>query len=170
MVYLFALVVVVIGIVLLVQSERKRKSIGLPRGRVIYSDTGSWGEVDKPFYDRHLGLTGKPDYLVEAGEKLIPVEVKSARAPTAPYDAHIFQLAAYCFLVESHFGRRPPYGILHYADRTYAIDYTFELEEALLDVVEDMRQLERKRVVYRSHEQPARCKGCGYRSICDQRL
>lgn len=170
MAYLFALIVVVIGIVLLLQSERKRRSVGLPRGRVIYSDTGSWGEVDQPLYDRHLGLTGKPDYLVESGENLIPVEVKSTRAPAAPYDAHIFQLAAYCLLVESHFGRRPPYGILHYADRTYAIDYTFAMEEALLDVVDNIRQSERKRVISRSHEQPARCKGCGYRGICDQRL
>ena len=66
-----------------------------------------------------LGLVGKPDYLVESAGQLIPVEVKSTRNSNAPYDAHIFQLAAYCLLVQRQLGKRPPYGILHYANRTY---------------------------------------------------
>ena len=159
-----------VAIVLLSLANRRRKDSGLPYGRLIASDTGAWGPVSDPLYNRQLGLTGKPDYMVESGSDLIPVEVKSSRAPSAPYDAHIFQLAAYCLLVESHFGRRPPYGILRYADRTFAIDYTNELEGALLELIEEMRNDERRRSVNRSHDQPGRCIHCGYRSTCDQHL
>lgn len=170
MLYLLAFVLLLVGVFLYYQAERRRESAGLPRGRVISTDTGDWGPVAAPLYDRFLGLTGKPDYLVASGGDLIPVEVKSIRAPAAPYDSHIYQLAAYCLLVESHYDQRPPYGILQYNDRSFAIDYTFELEEELLEVIESMRQHERLSIVNRSHSQPARCARCGYRSRCDQRL
>jgi CRISPR-associated exonuclease Cas4 len=59
---------------------------------------------------------------------------------------------------------------LHYANRTFAIDYTPELESALLDVLEEMRTQERRREVERSHDSPERCAHCGFRSVCDQAL
>lgn len=170
MLFWLGLLLAVVAVALLGLANRRRKESGLPYGRLIASDTGAWGPVSDPLYNRELGLTGKPDYLVESGSDLIPVEVKSSRAPSAPYDAHIFQLAAYCLLVESHFGRRPPYGILRYADHTFAIDYTNELEAALLELIEEMRNDERRRSVNRSHDQQGRCIRCGYRSTCDQHL
>jgi CRISPR-associated exonuclease Cas4 len=165
-----ALLLALLAGVMLFQANRRRQASGLPPGRVISTDTSAWGAVEQPLYDHRLHLTGRPDYLVETGGDLVPVEVKSARAPDAPYDSHIYQLAAYCLLVESHYGRRPPYGILKYANRTFAVDYTFELEESLLDLLDEMREQERKRTVARSHELAARCARCGYRSTCDQRL
>lgn len=152
------------------QSGRQRRQAGLPGGRVIYSDTRSWRAVERPLYDHSLGLAGKPDYLVRQGRSIIPVEVKSRRAPEAPYDAHIFQLASYCLLVEKNYRVRPPYGILHYHDRDFAIDYTPELEFALMDLLADMRRDERKEEVHRSHEQATRCVRCGFRNLCDQSL
>jgi len=152
------------------QSGRQRRQAGLPGGRVIYSDTRGWGAVERPLYDHSLGLAGKPDYLVRQGGSIIPVEVKSRRAPEAPYDAHIFQLASYCLLVEKNYHVRPPYGILHYNDRDFAIDYTPELEFALMDLLADMRRDERKDEVDRSHEQATRCTRCGFRNLCDQSL
>ncbi len=152
------------------QSSRQRRQAGLPAGRVIYSDTRGWGAVERPLYDHALGLAGKPDYLVRQGGSIIPVEVKSRRAPDSPYDAHIFQLASYCLLVEKTYHVRPPYGILHYKDRDFAIDYTPELEFALMDLLADMRRDELKDEVHRSHEQAARCARCGFRHLCDQSL
>jgi CRISPR-associated exonuclease Cas4 len=164
------LFLVVLAVILLWISARQRKAAGLPGGRVIYSDTKSWGNVDQPLYDPSLNLTGKPDYLVQKGEQLIPVEVKSRRVSQAPYDSHVYQLAAYCLLVHRVFGKRPPYGILHYSNRTFAIDYTPELESALLDLVVAMRTQQYRRSVDRSHEAPERCFRCGYRNLCDQAL
>lgn len=155
---------------LLWQSSRQRKEAGLPGGRVIYTDTRAWGPVEKPLFDARLNLTGKPDYLVEQDGHIIPVEVKTGRTPEAPRDAHVFQLAAYCLLVERTYGVRPTHGILHYPDRTFAIDYSAELESALLDLLADMRIQERQGEADRSHEDSGRCARCGYRKHCDQRL
>ena len=159
-----------IALIIFWQSGRQRHEAGLPGGRVIYTDTGGWGKVERPLYYQALKLTGKPDYLVRQNGIVIPVEVKSGRAPESPYDSHIFQLASYCLLVEKTYGKRPPYGIIHYNDRDFAIDYTPELEYALMDLLADMRRDEIKEDVARSHEQPPRCARCGYRNLCDQSL
>jgi CRISPR-associated exonuclease Cas4 len=151
-------------------SGRQRRASGLPGGRIIYTDTRGWGRVEKPLYDRDLGLTGKPDYLVEQNDRIIPVEVKSGRTPEAPYDSHIFQVAVYCLLVHKAYGKRPPHGIIHYPGRDFAVDYTAELENALLNLVADMRIDGRRADVPRSHEDQQRCRGCGFRESCDQRL
>jgi CRISPR-associated exonuclease Cas4 len=159
-----------LAIALLWQAWRRQKAIGLPSGRVIYADTRKWGPLEEPLYDPELGLVGKPDYLVEEKEKLIPVEVKSSPVSAAPYDGHIFQLAAYCLLVQRQFDKRPPYGILHYPNRTFAVDYTPELEAALLDRLEAMRAQDKRKDIQRSHDSAARCSRCGFRAVCDQRL
>ncbi|MEW6402877.1 MAG: CRISPR-associated protein Cas4 [Chloroflexota bacterium] len=152
------------------QSNRQRKAAGLPGGRIIYTDTRGWGKLEKPLFYSALELTGKPDYLIQQNGQIIPVEVKSSRAPEAPYDSHIYQLAAYCLLVEKTYKKRPPYGIIHYENRDFAVDYTQELEESLLDLLADMKRDEHKHDVPRSHEQAARCASCGFRKVCDQRL
>ena len=169
MLYL-ALLVLLLAVLFLWQSGRQRREAGLPGGRVIYTDTRAWGEVEKPLFYNDLGLTGKPDYLVESDGQIIPVEVKSGRTPEAPYDSHIFQVAAYCLLVEKAFGKRPPYGIIHYPGRDFAVDYTPALESALLDELAEMRRDEMRTNVGRSHEDAARCRKCGFRKVCDQSL
>lgn len=152
------------------QAGRAHRSTGLPGGEVIYADPATWKPTEQPLYDAQLGLAGKPDYLVRQGEQIIPVEVKSSRTPDSPYDAHIYQLAAYCLLVERTYGSRPRYGFIHYPKRTFRVEYTAQLESALLDVLAEIRTCERQAEVARSHEQPARCDRCGYRNTCDERL
>jgi len=165
-----ALLAAVIGALVLWRAGRRRESAGLPAGNVIYTDTSGWGKVQKPLCDSRLGLAGRPDYLVEQDGNVIPVEVKSSAAPASPYDSHIYQLAAYCLLVHSTTGKRPPYGILKYRNRAFSVDYTPELERELLMVLEDMRASEKRTSVARSHEEPGRCRRCGYRAICAERL
>lgn len=167
-----ALLFIIVAILLLWLSNRQRRAAGLPGGRVIYTDTRLWGKVEKPLVAHELGLTGKPDYLVEREGGIIPVEVKSGRTPEAPYDSHIFQLAAYCLLVEKQYRKRPPYGIIHYPRRDFAVDYTAQLESALMDQLAEMRRDEIRSPggVPRSHEEPRRCRGCGFRKVCDESL
>ena len=171
--YLFfaAIILALLAVLLLWQAWRAQKASGLPGGRVIYTDTRAWGnKVEKPLYDASLGLTGKPDYLVEKNGRIIPVEVKSGRAPQSPYDSHIYQLASYCLLVEKTLGSRPPYGIIHYENRDFAVDYTPALENSLLEILAEMRRDERRQQVARSHESSARCAGCGFRHVCNEKL
>jgi CRISPR-associated exonuclease Cas4 len=164
--FLFLLV----GLVLLIVASRKKRQAGIPAGRVIYSDTRRWGKVEKPLFDPSLRLTGKPDYLVEQGKQVIPIEVKSRKAPRVPYDSHIHQLAAYCVLVEHEYGIRPKYGIIHYNNRTYEVDFTPKLEEAIKATIREMQEKANQSQVERSHNNPHNCQHCGYRSICDQSL
>lgn len=151
-------------------ARRERKATGLPGGRVIYSDTQKWNKVDEPLYSAELGLAGKPDYIIETGKWIIPVEVKSTRVNEGPYDSHVYQLAAYCLLVEQTYGERPPYGIINYANRTFQVDFTSEIETQTLNLIEEIRAQARRHEIDRSHTEAGRCHDCGYRTICDQRL
>ncbi len=160
----------ILAIVFLSRSMNLQRSSGLPGGRVIYTDTKEWGPSDEVLYDPSIGLSGKPDYLIRKNKEIIPVEVKTGRVPDAPYDSHIFQLAAYCYLVEKTMGKRPPHGIIHYGKRSFTVTYSRELESALLDLVDEIRISERKKRISRSHSQAARCNGCGFSKICDQRI
>ena len=159
-----------LGLWLWLRATATRRETGLPQGRVTYVDTGAWDRCERPLFSRRHRLTGRPDYLVATGKDLIPVEVKSGSAPPQPYPAHILQLAAYCLLVEEQEGRAPAYGILKYGDRAFEIDYTSSLRSELLRVLDDIRRDLGARDVARSHDQAARCRGCGYREQCDQRL
>jgi CRISPR-associated exonuclease Cas4 len=172
MLVLLALALVLAAGVLLWVSRRERRASGLPEGRIAYSDTGMWNKLERPLYDPTSGLTGKPDYLVtlEDGKTVVPVEVKSSRAPSVPHDSHVYQLAAYCRLVERTQGQRPPYGLLRYRDKTFTIDYTPALENELELVLSEIQRQEKKGEASRSHQEEARCARCGFRAICDQRL
>lgn len=166
----FALSLLFLAFLFFWQSNRQWSEAGLPGGRVIYTDTRGWNKLEKPLFYAALELTGKPDYLIEQNGKIIPVEVKSGRAPEAPYDSHIYQLASYCLLVEKTYGKRPPYGIIHYEGRDFSVDYTDKLEQSLLELITEMKRDGMKKEVIRSHEQASRCKRCGFRSVCDQSL
>jgi CRISPR-associated exonuclease Cas4 len=169
MIYI-ALVLLVIALVLFWRSRRVRQKSGLPPGRIVYSDPKLWGKSEKPFYDVETQLTGKPDYLISQGMTLIPVEVKSHYAPAEPYPSHVYQLLAYCFLVEQETGQTPPHGILQYRNRTFEIEYGGQQRTALLDLLEEMREDARLKDCPRSHEERIRCQRCGFRHVCDQKL
>jgi CRISPR-associated exonuclease Cas4 len=159
-----------IGLILFIVASRQKQKAGIPAGRVIYADTNFRWKVEKPLFDPKLRLTGKPDYLVEQESQIIPIEVKSKNSPQVPYDSHIYQLAAYCLLVQYEYGKRPNYGILQYRNRTFAIDYTVMLEESIKEIILEMQQSTTHTQLNRSHENPRNCQNCGYRNICDQPL
>ncbi len=167
---LLALMLGGLGLWLLVRAGAARRESGLPTGRVTYVDTGAWNRCERPLFSNQHRLTGRPDYLVQRREGLIPVEVKGGTTPEQPYPAHVLQLAAYCLLVEEQEGRAPPYGILKYGDRAFEVDYTLNLRTQLLDTLDAIRRDLSARDVERSHDDPGRCQGCGYRDRCDQRL
>ena len=170
MIFLLPVLLILLALALLWIAARRRTAAGLPAGRVVYTDTGQGSKVEKPLFDPISGLVGRPDYLVEQDGVLIPVEVKSSYAPTEPHDSHVYQLAAYCLLVLKVYGKRPSHGLLRYRNRTFAIDFTADLEASLLDRLAEMRLQEKEAEADRSHQSPARCAACGYRQICDQRL
>jgi CRISPR-associated exonuclease Cas4 len=164
------LLLIASGLVALCWSRRKRERTGLPRGRVVYADTGAWERCQKPLFSKRHLLAGRPDYLVEERGRLIPVEVKSALSPHSPYRSHVLQLAAYCLLVEEEYGQAPPYGIIKYRDQALAIDYSSHLRAELLDTLAQMRHDLAADDVVPSHSNPNRCRRCGYEADCHKTM
>ena len=162
---------IVIGVLLVWRGRHFVKGGGMSEGQIIYMDTHGNGPVVKPLFSRRLGLTGKPDYLLFRKGMYIPVEVKSNPMPsTGAYLAHKLQVAAYCHLVEEHYGKRPNYGIIKYDDDTYQVDYGPELEKDLTDVVARMRTDMSGANVLRSHKYLKRCIACSFQPVCGDDL
>lgn len=187
MIYLVAALAFLLLVALFARAAARsaERSSGLPAGRLVYSDTGfAVGRVapaekgpegvrqERPLVSRRYGLTGRPDYLVRSAEGIVPVEVKSTRSPATgrPYDSHVMQLAAYCLLAEDALGASVPYGVIRYADGEVSVDYTPELREDLLALLEEMREARAAEDVHRSHDDPRRCKGCSVREHCVESL
>ena len=171
MLLIAALVLIILGLMALWQGRRIQVEAGLPAGRVVYADTSAWRATNKPLFSEYYRLAGKPDYLVRHGRQLIPIEIKSSRAPPAgPRRSHILQLAAYCLLIEENYSQRPKYGIVKYADRMFEIDYTDQVRSAVLQTLDAMRHELSNGAARRSHHDAARCAHCGYRHACDESL
>ncbi|MGD8604130.1 MAG: CRISPR-associated protein Cas4 [Anaerolineales bacterium] len=163
------LVLFMAGVAMLWISRRSLDQAGLPPGKVIYIDTDRLGQPKAALYDPSTNLTGRPDYLIREQGQIVPVEVKSGRAPFRPYDSHRLQLAAYCLLVEAVHGQSPSRGVIKYNDRGFEIPFTESLKNEVLDVLAEMRRFEYSQPD-RSHEDEHRCRACGYVEVCDQAL
>jgi CRISPR-associated exonuclease Cas4 len=167
---LLALALVVAAVVLLWVSHGQRASTGLPKGQVVYADTGAWKRNERPLFSARYRLTGKPDYLVRERGRMVPVDVKPGRSATTPYEGDLLQLAAYCLLVEEQYGQRPAFGYLKYSQALFRIDYDDRLREALQAALQQMRLQWQARDVAPSHDEPKRCLYCGHREACSRRL
>lgn len=154
----------------LVVSRRISTRVGIPWSHEINADDGALPAVEL-MIDDTLGLVGRPDYIVRRGRHLIPVEVKPSRRAKRPYESDIYQLLAYCLLLESTTGQRPPYGLLRYANHTFRIDYDDEVEAEVRAIVAQMHErAQYDPDVARNHNSITRCRGCGFWQQCDQSL
>ncbi|MEN9935764.1 MAG: hypothetical protein RLZZ387_2343 [Chloroflexota bacterium] len=163
------LALLLVALLLLGWAARIRSRTGLPWAPVTYQDTGGQAP-ERPLVSRRLGLSGRPDYLIQQRGRTIPVEVKPSRVSPAPYESDLMQLAAYCVLVEETTGSSPPYGLLRYAERTFRLDYTPRVRDELLEILEEMRIALNEPDCARSHDEPRRCRGCGFYEQCDDAL
>jgi CRISPR-associated exonuclease Cas4 len=161
------------GLVLFALARLQRAQTGLPfNTRVVYSDTGAWKRIERPLVARSYALTGKPDYVVQVGSSVIPVEVKPNRTAPAPHESDVMQLAAYGLLIQESIGqgRAVPYGLLKYRDVVFQIDFTDDLRARLLELMAAMRRDAQVQDVSRSHTDAHRCRACGFRAECADAL
>ena len=154
-----------------VHAGRRIARSGVPVGRVISQDADRRRALHRPLVSLRYGLAGKPDYLVETTEGLVPVELKSRESPRSGlYASDTTQLTAYCVLVEAATGITPPYGILQYANRSWRIEYTPHARGQVLLIIEEMRGTRYLQTVHRNHSCPGRCRACGFREACEERI
>ena len=145
---------------------------GLPTGDILYADVDSTFPQPPPLISKRYSLSGKPDYLVRVKDGIAPVELKSSPCPSSgrPYEGHLFQLAAYCLLVEDVCRVSVPYGLIRYEDRTVRVEYTPSLRASLLALLDEMRTVERDKECHINHNQPSKCRSCSFRPGCGESL
>ena len=139
------------------------------RGRVVASD-GPLGRKAPLLRSARLGLSGRPDYIVEEHGRLAPVELKPRRRSRTPWLRDVVQLAAYCALLEEQEPRFAGYGYLRYADRTFRIDFTESLRAELLRTLAALRADLAAPDVDPQHTDPRRCARCSLVSACGRPL
>lgn len=145
-----------------------RRKHGIGGGAIEYVDAE--GDSPKMLVSQRYGLRGRPDYILNRGNYMIPVEVKTGRVPRGPLFSHILQLAAYCLLIEEKYELAPPYGIIRYTNVQHEIDYTEELKGTLTSKLKDMENIIRTGEAHRNHNRPNKCKGCSRRQMCPEKL
>lgn len=134
-----ALLILCFGIIILWFLRVKEKGFGILGGKRVYSDSDR-----KPgivLYSSTINLVGKPDFIVKDGDNYIPVEVKTGRTPSEPYQNHVMQLMAYCLLVEENYDQAPIGGFLKYPEKEFKILYTPEAKEAVISLAQEITKL-----------------------------
>ena len=169
---MFFLVALIAAVLAWLAGRRLLEHTGLPVRNILYADVGSTFPQTGPLTSQRYGLSGKPDYLVRLTEGIAPIEVKSCRAPASgrPYEGHIFQLAAYCLLVEDVFGAHVPHGLVNYEDRSIQVDFTPSLRASLLELLNEMRAAKGGEELHIDHNRPGKCRSCGFRTVCGESL
>ncbi len=144
-------------------SKRREQMI---EGEIRYVDTGEAPLLRSEKY----GLTGRPDYVIEANGELIPVEIKTGRKPRGPLFSHVLQVAAYGLIVEDVMGKPVSHGVLRYGDEEHEIELDQDLRNLVLSKLEEMRKKELTGKVHRNHNRPGKCRSCSRRDLCPERL
>jgi CRISPR-associated exonuclease Cas4 len=165
-----ALALMLLAGILLWSALRLRKKTGIPWVRIVGSDTNQGLPVQQPLFARRYALTGKPDYMLENSQGYIPVEVKPGRHVRKPYESDLMQLLAYCLLVEETTGQPPAYGLLRYATESFQVPYTPAMRAHLLTILNEMREAMLMEDCTRNHDNPQRCRVCGFLAICEEAL
>jgi len=136
-------------------------------GEIEYVDIGA----SELMVSKKYGISGKPDYILKAEGKSIPVEEKTGRVPRGPLFSHILQVAAYCLILEEKLGEPVPYGILKYGTDQHVIEFDDMLRKTLLQKISEMRAIaDGKTAPHRNHNRPGKCEHCSRNSVCPERL
>jgi CRISPR-associated exonuclease Cas4 len=169
-----AATLVVLALVLYWLSLRSRKRTGIPSGEIFYQDLAGQPFFGDTLRSPRLGISGKPDCLIQIAGGVVPVEFKNSSRPPANgevYANHMIQNLAYCALVEDQLGAKVPYGLVIYADeKVRKVEFTPARRQWLLDTIAEVEQARVRKKADRNHNHRGRCTGCGVRSQCDQSL
>jgi CRISPR-associated exonuclease Cas4 len=139
----------------------------IQEGKITYSDLSI---PANPFFSKKYRITGKPDYIVKQNKYFIPVELKTGNH-NEPQKNHIFQVAAYCQLLEENYGGFVPYGILVYNNtEQYKIPFDPRIRFELASTIKKMRQSMKSGKIMMNHSDFRRCKACSMRGYCSNKI
>ncbi len=119
---------------------KNKRECGVAFARPIYSDQ----KGTHLLVAERLELQGKPDYIFKTWltGHYVPLEIKSGQLKEGfPHLGDVYQLAAYFLIIEEVYGKRPPYGKLVYANKTFTLRNTRKLRKEILKVLQEMRKM-----------------------------
>lgn len=138
---------------------KHKKEIGVARATAIYLDEKGASLLK----DEETGLQGKPDMIFETWvlRRYVPLEIKSGKLKEdEPHLGDLYQLVAYFILVEKVYGKRPPYGKLVYANKTFKVRNTAQLRKEVYEVMKQMQQMLEGKKKMKCKADYIKCKHC----------
>lgn len=163
-----SLILIIISKFLKIKIKKLRNNHKIQQGKIIYSDLNI---PEKSFFSKRYRLIGKPDYIVIKNKKYIPVEVKSGNHLT-PKINHIYQLMAYCQLLEENFNSYTPYGIIVYTEtaKQFKINFDPKRRFELETIIKEIRTSLHYENIQRNHNEIKKCINCSIRTHCNQKV
>ncbi|HMO01421.1 MAG TPA: CRISPR-associated protein Cas4 [Oligoflexia bacterium] len=145
--------------------QKMERLAGLNKHLKVVGLDGSKTLPAKTFISEKLGLSGRPDAIIQEGKWLIPVEIKPLTKKFR--DRHIAQLLVYMRLIEEEYKKRPPHGylIIGEKNRLVKIENTSARQLWLDQQLTGMKlYLTEKKIA--PAPQFNKCKNCDVRSHC----
>jgi CRISPR-associated exonuclease Cas4 len=148
---------------------------GLPVGELVSIDSSNEdlsGLRQENIISARYGISGRPDRIVKTVSGIVPVELKSGKAPrTGPHKAQLAQLAVYCLLIEDQFQTTVVEGIIEFSDSSITVPFNSQMRAWILSLIDEVQEAKQQGArPRRSHNQPGRCRGCGFRESCREAL
>ncbi|MGB9679260.1 MAG: CRISPR-associated protein Cas4 [Thermoanaerobacteraceae bacterium] len=128
--------------------KKMKRSIGFRGGKLIYLDKQMDVKQKGIIYSKLLksdryGISGKPDYIYQVGDELIPLELKSSKIKEeTPYYKDVMQLVAYFLIIEETYGKHVKRGRIVYQNVMFEIYNRKFLKKQLLIMLDNMRKME----------------------------
>jgi len=136
----------------------------LPEGRIVYQDADGTGA---PLVATSYPLSGKPDYVILSPDGApIPVELKLSVESEEAQRHHVLQLAAYFVILEDLYEQPPVYGVLRYANKDFAIQYTDALKRKVIRRLAEMERCDEQHPPLLTQQLPSKCHACPFQPIC----
>jgi len=139
------------------EKRRKLKSYGLAEGERLF---GQWVKSNK------LGLTGKPDLVIQTETEIFPVDFKYTRG--RPRRNHLYQLGGYALIMEEKFQKPVKSGFIYLIPQKDAVVFplTDELKQDCLRMVEEIREMIRDEKFPPAPSKRSKCTDCEYQNYC----
>ena len=158
---------IVVSKIMQIKVDNIKKTHKIQDGKITYADLDS---PAKPFFSKKYRISGKPDYIVKKDKRYLPVELKTGRHDSPPKN-HIFQLAAYCQLIEENFGVFVPYGILVYSNGyQFNIPFDPKIRFELESTINEMKRAIKTGKINTNVKDPFKCNGCSMRNYCNAKI
>ena len=165
---LISAILILLSLLIKIKAKKLKFDNKIQQGKIIYSDLNI---PEKSYFSKRYRIAGKPDYIIKKNGQYIPVELKSGNHLNAKKN-HIYQLLAYCQLIEDNYNCYTPYGVLVYIDtsKQFKINFDPKRRFQLESIIKEMRKSITGDIIKRNHNEIQRCIKCSMRQYCNQKI